>query len=101
MNLAEATGASGNSTALVGAPDTVAKAKVEYCRVGATSLLIRGYAPLQDAEQRSAETIGTTSEVGRQRKSPSCDPGPVASLLAGMPMAIYSSYDQAARRYKR
>jgi alkanesulfonate monooxygenase len=59
MNLAGATGASGNSTALVGAPDTVAKAKVEYYGVGATSLLIRGYAPLQDAEQRSAEPNNT------------------------------------------
>lgn len=57
MKLAEATGARGNSTALVGAPDTVAKALVEYYKLGATKLLIRGYEPLPDAEQYGAELI--------------------------------------------
>src|SRR6202022_1304611 len=44
-SLAVATGASGNSTALVGTPETVAKALLEYYKLGATSLLIRGYDP--------------------------------------------------------
>src|SRR5258707_710658 len=44
-SLAVATGASGNSTALVGTPETVAKAMLEYYKLGATSLLIRGGAP--------------------------------------------------------
>jgi alkanesulfonate monooxygenase len=57
MKLAEATGARGNSTALVGAPDTVAKALLAYHKLGADSLLIRGYEPLQDAEQYGAELI--------------------------------------------
>ena len=57
MKLAQATGAPGNSTALVGAPDTVAKALVEYYKLGATSLLIRGYDPLPDAQQYGAELI--------------------------------------------
>lgn len=57
MKLAEATGARGNSTALVGAPDTVAKAMLEYYKLGATSLLIRGYDPLPDTEQYGAELI--------------------------------------------
>jgi alkanesulfonate monooxygenase len=57
MKLAQATGARGNSTALVGAPDTVAKAMVEYYKLGATSLLIRGYDPLRDAEQYGTELI--------------------------------------------
>jgi alkanesulfonate monooxygenase len=57
MKLAQATGARGNSTALVGNPDTVAKAMVEYYKLGATSLLIRGYDPLPDAEQYGAELI--------------------------------------------
>ena len=39
MKLAEATGARGNSTALVGAPDTVAKALLAYYKLGASSLL--------------------------------------------------------------
>ena len=57
MKLAEATGARGNSTALVGAPDTVAKAMLAYYKLGATSLLIRGYEPLEDAVQYGAELI--------------------------------------------
>jgi alkanesulfonate monooxygenase len=50
-SLAVATGASGNSTALVGTPETVAKAMLEYYKLGATSLLIRGYDPWPDAVQ--------------------------------------------------
>src|SRR5262245_30705674 len=57
MKLAEATGARGNSTALVGAPDTVAKALLAYYKLGANSLLIRGYEPLEDAEQYGTELI--------------------------------------------
>ena len=57
MKLAEATGARGNSTALVGAPDTVAKALLAYYKLGASSLLIRGYDPLDDAEHYGAELI--------------------------------------------
>jgi alkanesulfonate monooxygenase len=47
--LATATGAPGNSTALVGTPETVADALVAYYELGATALLIRGYDPLNDA----------------------------------------------------
>src|SRR5262249_45596285 len=43
MALALATGARGNSTALVGTPETVAEALGAYYDLGATSLLIRGY----------------------------------------------------------
>jgi alkanesulfonate monooxygenase len=60
--LAEATGAAGNSTALVGAPDTVADALAEYYKIGASSLLIRGYDPLRDAEQYGAELIPLVRE---------------------------------------
>ncbi|MEL0018830.1 MAG: LLM class flavin-dependent oxidoreductase [Rickettsiales bacterium] len=55
--LAAATGARGNSTALVGTPDTVAAALLEYYKLGATSLLIRGYDPRPDAVQYGAELI--------------------------------------------
>jgi len=58
-----ATGARGNSTALVGTPDTVAQAMVEYYKLGATSLLIRGYDPLPDAEQYGAELIPRVREL--------------------------------------
>ena len=56
-SLAAATGASGNSTALVGTPETVAKAMLEYYKLGATSLLIRGYDPRPDAVQYGEELI--------------------------------------------
>ena len=55
--LAVATGAPGNSTALVGSPETVAAALARYYELGATSLLIRGYDPLPDAEQYGRELI--------------------------------------------
>ena len=55
--LAEATGARGNSTALVGTPETVAEAMVAYYDLGATSLLIRGYDPLPDAVEYGEELI--------------------------------------------
>ena len=47
--LSEATGAAGNSTALVGSCEQVAESLLDYVAVGATTLLIRGYDPLLDA----------------------------------------------------
>ena len=55
--LAEASGAPGNSTALVGTPETVANALLAYYDLGATSLLIRGYDPLPDAVDYGHELI--------------------------------------------
>lgn len=46
---AKATGAAGNSTALVGSPETVAQALLDYIDIGVTTILIRGYEPLEDA----------------------------------------------------
>ena len=47
--LASATGAAGNSTALVGTPETVARALLDYVDIGVTTILIRGYDPYDDA----------------------------------------------------
>jgi alkanesulfonate monooxygenase len=47
--LSAATGAAGNSTALVGTPETVAQALLDYVDIGVTTLLIRGYDPYDDA----------------------------------------------------
>jgi len=47
--LAAATGAAGNSTALVGTPETVAQALLDYVDLGVTTILIRGYEPVADA----------------------------------------------------
>jgi alkanesulfonate monooxygenase len=65
--LAEATGARGNSTALVGTPDEVAEAMGRYYDLGATSLLIRGYDPLPDAEQYGRELIPRVRELVAER----------------------------------
>jgi len=44
-----AVGGGGNSTALVGSPETVAAAILDYVEIGVNAVLIRGYDPLQDA----------------------------------------------------
>ena len=62
-SLAAATGAQGNSTALVGTPETVAKGMLEYYKLGATSLLIRGYDPRPDAVQYGEELIPRLREL--------------------------------------
>src|SRR5580693_501191 len=62
-SLAVATGASGNSTALVGTPETVAKAMFQYYKLGATSLLIRGYDPRPDAVSYGEELIPRIREL--------------------------------------
>ncbi len=65
--LAELTGAKGNSTALVGSPDTVANALAAYYDIGATSLLIRGYDPLPDAIEYGEELIPRVRELVAER----------------------------------
>jgi alkanesulfonate monooxygenase len=66
--LATASGAPGNSTALVGTPETVAEAMVDYYDLGATTLLIRGYDPLDDAEQYGRELIPRVRELVAARE---------------------------------
>jgi alkanesulfonate monooxygenase len=61
--LAVATGAQGNSTALVGTPEVVAKALFEYYKLGATSLLIRGYDPRPDAVHYGEQLIPRVREL--------------------------------------
>jgi alkanesulfonate monooxygenase len=56
-SLAAATGALGNSTALVGTPETVAEALLDYVDLGAGTLLIRGYDPYDDAVDYGRELI--------------------------------------------
>jgi alkanesulfonate monooxygenase len=55
--------ATGNPTALVCTPDTVAKAMVKYYKLGATSLLVRGYDPRADAIQYGKELIPKVREL--------------------------------------
>ncbi|WP_405015986.1 LLM class flavin-dependent oxidoreductase [Kitasatospora sp. NBC_00070] len=64
---AAATGAAGNSTALVGTPETVAQALLDYVDLGVTTLLIRGYDPLDDAVDYGRELLPLVrQEVARR-----------------------------------
>ncbi|MDZ8227606.1 LLM class flavin-dependent oxidoreductase [Nostoc sp. ChiVER01] len=47
--IAAATGARGNTTALVGTPEQVAESLFDYYKAGVTTLLIRGFDPVEDA----------------------------------------------------
>lgn len=55
--IAALTGANGNSTALVGTPDQVAEAMLDYYRLGISTFLIRGFDPLADALAYGRELI--------------------------------------------
>jgi alkanesulfonate monooxygenase len=69
--LATATGAAGNSTALVGTPETVAKALLDYVDIGVTTLLIRGYDPLDDAIDYGRHLLPLVrSELARRERQP-------------------------------
>lgn len=55
--VASLTGATGNSTGLVGTPEQVADAFVEYYKLGIDNFLIRGFEPLEDARRYGRDLI--------------------------------------------
>ncbi|GBQ63541.1 alkanesulfonate monooxygenase [Ameyamaea chiangmaiensis NBRC 103196] len=55
--MAALTGARGNSTSLVGTPDQVADALLDYYRIGISTFLIRGFDPLLDAYEYGRDLI--------------------------------------------
>jgi alkanesulfonate monooxygenase len=73
MPLATATGAAGNSTALVGSARAVAAAMLDYYDIGVTTFLMRGCDPFEDIDgygevialvrQGVAEREGAATEV--------------------------------------
>jgi alkanesulfonate monooxygenase len=65
--VAKATGAPGNSTALVGSPETVAQALLDYYDIGVTTFLIRGHDPYDDAVDYGRELIPLVREEIRRR----------------------------------
>jgi alkanesulfonate monooxygenase len=67
--IAAATGAQGNSTALVGTPDQVADALLDYYDLGVTTFLIRGFDPYEDALQYGRELIPAFRRLLAQRAS--------------------------------
>ena len=70
---AKATGAGGNSTALVGSPETVAQALLDYVDIGVTTILIRGYDPLNDAVDYGRELIPLVREEVARRDAAAAD----------------------------
>jgi alkanesulfonate monooxygenase len=61
--IAAATGARGNTTALVGTPMQVAEALAEYHALGVTTFLIRGFDPVEDAEEYGRKLLPLTREL--------------------------------------
>ncbi|MDX6311601.1 MAG: alkanesulfonate monooxygenase [Streptomyces sp.] len=62
--IAATTGAAGNSTALVGSYEQVAESLLDYVKLGVSTLLIRGFAPLADARD-----YGTLVRLVREQAS--------------------------------
>lgn len=55
--IAAATGAGGNTTALVGTPEQVAESLLAYHDLGVSHILIRGFRPLEDAVAYGREVL--------------------------------------------
>ncbi|MGD9932270.1 MAG: LLM class flavin-dependent oxidoreductase [Dehalococcoidia bacterium] len=67
--IARAVGATGNTTALVGTPEQVAESLMRYYDAGVTTLLIRGFEPLEDAEEFGRELIPMVrAEVAKRER---------------------------------
>jgi alkanesulfonate monooxygenase len=74
--VAALTGAQGNSTGLVGTPEQVADALLDYYDLGVTTFLIRGFDPLDDAIAYGRDLIPLVRELVAQREA---QPAAVAS----------------------
>ena len=66
--MAALTGAKGNSTSLVGTPEQVADALMDYYGLGITTFLIRGFDPLDDAIDYGRELIPLTRKLIAERQ---------------------------------
>ena len=74
--VAALTGAQGNSTGLVGTPEQVADALLDYYDLGVTTFLIRGFDPLDDAIAYGRDLIPLVRDLVAQREA---QPAAVAS----------------------
>jgi alkanesulfonate monooxygenase len=61
-------GAQGNSTGLVGTPDQVAEAMLEYAELGVDHFLIRGFEPLTDAITYGRELLPRVRALAAARE---------------------------------
>ncbi|WP_029013210.1 LLM class flavin-dependent oxidoreductase [Niveispirillum irakense] len=68
--IAAVTGAQGNSTSLVGTPDQVAEALLDYYDLGVSTFLIRGFDPYQDALHYGRDLIPAFRRLVAERRSP-------------------------------
>jgi alkanesulfonate monooxygenase len=68
--IAAATGGFGSSTALVGTPETVAQALLDYVDIGVTTFLLRGFEPYNDAIDMGRYLIPLVREEAAQREGP-------------------------------
>lgn len=66
--VAELTGAKGNSTSLVGTPEQVADALLDYYDLGVTTFLIRGFDPVQDAIDYGRDLIPLTRKLIAEKR---------------------------------
>jgi alkanesulfonate monooxygenase len=69
MPIAAATGAAGNTSALVGTPEEVSEALLDYYDAGVTTFLIRGFDPLDDAIDYGRELMPLVRAKVAQRES--------------------------------
>ena len=92
----------GNHNALVGTPEQVVDALIDYYRVGVSRFLLRGFNPLRDAERMGREllpslrqsvaevdhdacvAVDTPPSAPRSRRDASGDRPPAPSRLAGL-----------------
>lgn len=61
------TGASGNTTSLVGTPRQVAEALCDYYDLGVTTFLIRGFNPLADTIAYGRDLLPLTKQLIAER----------------------------------
>jgi alkanesulfonate monooxygenase len=66
--IARETGARGNTTALVGTPRQVAEALLDYHALGVETFLLRGFDPIEDAEEYGATLLPETRRLLAQRQ---------------------------------
>ncbi|MDB4974216.1 MAG: alkanesulfonate monooxygenase [Myxococcaceae bacterium] len=68
--IAELTGAQGNSTSLVGAPEQVVDALLDYYDLGITKFLFRGFDPLEDAIDYGQNLLPLFRQAVAARRAP-------------------------------
>lgn len=68
--IAKLTGAQGNSTSLVGTPEQVVEALLDYCDLGINKFLFRGFDPLEDAIDYGRNLLPLLREAVAKRERP-------------------------------